>query len=40
MNDDAITTRELEVRGEQDTLPARLYASAGGTRKRDGLVLF
>lgn len=40
MNCEATTVRELEVRGEQDALPARLYASQGGARKRDGLVLF
>jgi acetyl esterase len=35
-----VSVRELEVRGEQDPLPARLYTGGKPGPKRDGLVVF
>jgi acetyl esterase/lipase len=35
-----VTVRELEVHGEQDPLPARLYTGGDPGTKRDGLLVF
>jgi acetyl esterase/lipase len=35
-----LTVRELEVHGEQDPLPARLYTGGDPGTKRDGLLVF
>ncbi|MGZ3181739.1 MAG: alpha/beta hydrolase [Telluria sp.] len=37
---DNVAVRTLEVRGEQDPLPARLYTGGDPGPKRDGLVVF